>query len=70
MSMINEILKATKTPLNSIEARAIEDKITLQHRTETEAQRLYWITQELRIEIQRALGFTADEYFRFIRDTL
>jgi hypothetical protein len=70
MTMVNEILKAAKNPLNGIEAQAIEDKIMEQHKAENESQRLLWIAQDLRLEIQKALNFSADEYYRFIRDIL
>jgi hypothetical protein len=70
MTMVNEILKAAKNPLNGKEASAIEDKIIRQRKAENESQRLLWIAQDLRLEIQKALNFSADEYYHFISDKL
>jgi len=56
--------------MNGSEAETVENKIIQQHKAENESQRLLWIAQDLRLEIQHELGFSADEYYRFIREVL
>jgi hypothetical protein len=67
---MNEVLKASKKPLSAIEAEKIENDIFEQVKSENESKRLMWIAQEKRLSIQSAMGFSADDYYRFLRDIL
>lgn len=66
----NEVLKAAKKPLSGIDAKKIENDIFEQIKSENESKRLMWIAQDLRLSIQSAMDFSADDYYRFLNDIL
>jgi zona occludens toxin (predicted ATPase) len=61
-----EILVAAKTPMSLKEAYEIHRQIVSQILYEKEARERHEIAQDLRLEIQKKMGFSADEYYKFI----
>jgi Tfp pilus assembly protein PilF len=64
--LANEILKASKNPMNYEEAKGLENKIMSQKYYEQEANKMHRLAQDLRIEIQKAMNFNGDEYYQFL----
>jgi hypothetical protein len=66
----NDILKASKRPLDYGEAFKLHAEIELQKHAEMEYKKYHAVAQDLRIKIQLSLGFGMEEYYQFVNSHL
>ena len=62
-----EELKATKVPINLKEAFLLQAQISTQMVAEKKANAFHEEAQNLRLEIQKKMGLSVDEYYQFLQ---